>query len=423
MREVPAAAASAGASATGAAGAAAAGAGAAAGEARPRQPPAPTAAAAAAADGELEDFISLPDSPGDAAAAAAAADGGSAVPPRLECSVHFPGVNAPAPEGADPVAWAPQPALHAPALPPGFGTPPPAGGSWQAAAGSAGRGSGGTANLHPLRGLHPPRQAASEGSLPAAAAAQQQPQPQQAQQQQQTYQQAPQYTPPLPGPRHGAPVRELAVAAAQQAQLPPGFGLQAAHPSSQQHHQQHAQHAQQMQHGVCTVSRSDPGHLLAVAVASGNAGHRVQQGGGQAVAHAPRLQGWAQPVVTPVAYPPHQHQQVQPVFFMPGLQQAGVQLYAAPQQHHEQQQQQHHHHQQQVPQYMPGQHAHAAGGNGYSPHQAASQPGYGQQSGGYGNGSGGGWRMPEAPPPQHPSAEQRRQLEEQQQRLWEGSGR
>ncbi|KAL4419905.1 hypothetical protein ABPG75_007003 [Micractinium tetrahymenae] len=244
--------------------------------------------------GDLEDFIALSDSPpppppaagaaAEAAGAAGAAGEGAAgvaAEEQQECAVHFPGVNAPLPEGADPQAWA----LQRPAS---LSTTPlsaqRAQQQQQALPGSDGHSvrrssSGAWAGIAPLRGLHPPwQQVAAEGA-PAAAA------------------RPAHHTPPM---QHAASAPDLRWGQPS-GMLPPGFGQQAQHgyhPQQAQHQQQaqqlqqqaaqpayqQQQQVQQVQHtplqDVYATSRSDPGHLLVY--------HRGQATAGQLPGlHAP----------------------------------------------------------------------------------------------------------------------------------------
>ena len=175
------------------------------------------AAAAAAAEAE-EDFIALDhDTP----------DSSEDEPLHLECSVQFPGVSAPVPEGVDAAAWAaapaPPPRQAEPLLPPGFGsysTPPQQQGA--AADGRRSWGSG-EPRFEPLRGLHPPSDSSTGPGV---------------------------HHSQHPPASHAAP-------------LPPGYGWQAA----QQQHPPQA-HGRPLPppppppEDVYAVSRSDPGHLL-----------------------------------------------------------------------------------------------------------------------------------------------------------------
>ncbi|EFN53647.1 hypothetical protein CHLNCDRAFT_136366 [Chlorella variabilis] len=322
----------------------------------------PAAAAAPAADQPLEDFIALEASPPPEAGEEA-----GATPVKLECRVLFPGVNAPAPEGADAAAWAPPPPQRQPSLPPGFGeaTPAsygtPAAERWQqrqpgsAEWGGSGGGSGG-GRWQPMRGLHPPRHAASEGSLAAVRA-----EPATSQQQQ--------VTPPRPaGPAYGASAPDAYQAAQPQqpaAQLlPPGFGQQYHAQQLYQQYQQQYQQAQQQQlqmlhhlqqqpaEAVYSISRSDPGHLLVfdqrgAGMPSHNPAYHQQQPHQQQVAPPQQQQYWALPQAHQQqqeyqrpAELPYQQQQYQQPAALPYQQQQYQHQGASPYDQQQQQQQQ-----------------------------------------------------------------------------------
>lgn len=245
------------------------------------------AAGNAASEELLDDFIPLG---GGSSTSSDAEEDGDAAPAQLECCVQIPGLNAPLPEGADEQAWAPrqqqqQQQAAAPLMPPGFATPgsvgrTPSADARQHPLGSAdrSRSAGGWA---PLRGLHPPHQAASDGSGLAAAGQGRQhsaptpPRPlhhgSSAPALYGSHQQTPPLPPgepparrPMPSYEPPPPLPGTQPAATSGGQmLPPGFGGAAQQAYSHHHHHQQQQHGHALpREDVYSVSRADPGHML-----------------------------------------------------------------------------------------------------------------------------------------------------------------